>query len=754
MHPQPQTPIFPLPETRTTFGVYILFMLALTWLTFGSLATHLFDTDDLERLSESSAAINNPSSYFSPEKIHPIRPLYDLIFMLGMLVWEDNPAAHHLLVVFLHLLASLLLAHTVRQLGVPFELSLLSGLLFLLNIAHFRAVHWVICGWYTFALIFALKTVAYFQNGWLKTGQMSWMIKSMAALTAAIFSHPTTVAVAPFCLYLAYRQKASAKKAITACWPLLALGVLSVMVAYAISPGSTQVHGVSTAPQPSLLVTNLFWFLSRLITTAHWILVGLSDRVYPIELAVGFAMCVGTVVLYWRRIFPAADWAVWMVLTVLPFIGHPSTEVRWLPAGPSRQLYLPSVGSSLLLACLIGAIARRCQTRFGLETARVVYGLLVAATVSSSYIASKRSEAVSFYTSGRSYIARYYTDLGCQQLSRAFTHDASLVPFDAYSRLAASCFPSGKAQTHILADGLKRYPNHPELLLLLGISTFLHDDPDVQSRGQAQILKAFQQVTDEDRQELRHSAALIFQNMAFYFHQNKNYERAAELYEKALHFQPDYSIALVNLGKVLYALNRTDDAIQAMVSAARLDPMHLNIIFVIGNKFYKKNRFEDAQAVYQKALAIAPENPDLHHNLGLALKGQKKNAEAATAFEAALEIAPDKTEARYHLADVLKDLQEFKRAILEYRRIIQQQPERVGAYHNLGAVLLSQNLPAEALPILRKTVELDGRNFNAWILLGLTHQQLGNPKDARKAYQQVLTLDPQNAVARARLQDL
>ena len=82
--------------------------------------------------------------FFSPEKEQATgRPTVELVKFLAFLVWGNDAAAFHLVVVFFHTLASLLLAWAAHRLGAPVEVGLTSGLLFLVNVAHFQAVYWI-----------------------------------------------------------------------------------------------------------------------------------------------------------------------------------------------------------------------------------------------------------------------------------------------------------------------------------------------------------------------------------------------------------------------------------------------------------------------------------------------------------------------------------------------------------------------------------------------------------------------------------
>jgi hypothetical protein len=135
--------MFALSDTRTTWIGYALLLGLLAAVAYGGLAAQALDTDDFEYLRDAAAASQDLSLLFSTDRELPGRPIAEVVFLLGHSLWGQNPAPYHLLVVALHLLTSLLLAQTFRRLGADLELSLAGGLLFLLNVAHFRAVQWI-----------------------------------------------------------------------------------------------------------------------------------------------------------------------------------------------------------------------------------------------------------------------------------------------------------------------------------------------------------------------------------------------------------------------------------------------------------------------------------------------------------------------------------------------------------------------------------------------------------------------------------
>ncbi|MCZ6635540.1 MAG: hypothetical protein O7G87_19230, partial [bacterium] len=81
--------------------------------------------------------------------------------------------------------------------SLDLELSFLSGLLFLINTAHFRAVHWMTITNYVLALIFSLMLLIFYTR-FLDTEKKSNLVLSILLLALAIFSNTSAVSITPF----------------------------------------------------------------------------------------------------------------------------------------------------------------------------------------------------------------------------------------------------------------------------------------------------------------------------------------------------------------------------------------------------------------------------------------------------------------------------------------------------------------------------------------------------------------------------
>ena len=201
--------LIPLRDNYRTWFIYLCIIGVLSVVYFGSLKDHLLGLDDANTFKD-NIAISEDFSYFfqSSEKtqLGSGRPVAELIKYLAFIVWGNDPGWYHLLVVAIHALASFFMAVASRKLGMNLELSLLGGLLFLLNTAHFGVVHWISALDYSLALVWGFIAVLCFIS-YLNSQKIASILGFYAILAIGLMSHLSAVAVWPFCLYWSWHKE-------------------------------------------------------------------------------------------------------------------------------------------------------------------------------------------------------------------------------------------------------------------------------------------------------------------------------------------------------------------------------------------------------------------------------------------------------------------------------------------------------------------------------------------------------------------
>jgi len=200
-------------------------MCLLAFAVFWGLAEHPIHTHDDEYFADAQASQGDFSYVFSSERINPGRPTFNLYLWAAYRLFGSSPRAFHILQVSLHLFASVLFALTAHRLGAPLSSSLAAGLLFLVSISHYRAVHWISCTAYVVALICSLSTLLLYHR-YVRTAQHWWRAASVLAYLAAVLSHGSTVVLAAPCALLEWQQGRSLRRALGSVIPFLVTGIL------------------------------------------------------------------------------------------------------------------------------------------------------------------------------------------------------------------------------------------------------------------------------------------------------------------------------------------------------------------------------------------------------------------------------------------------------------------------------------------------------------------------------------------------
>ena len=143
-----------------------------------------------------------------------------------------------------------------------------------------------------------------------------------------------------------------------------------------------------------------------------------------------------------------------------------------------------------------------------------------------------------------------------------------------------------------------------------------------------------------------------------------------------------------------------------------------------------------------------------------ALSGDLENSDARIlALQAATDLFPERyarslINATLNRAEAHRQAGEFEQAIARYQEIIDQFPDQAQAYAGLAAAYQQTDQIERALDAIEAGKTLNSKNKNFFTLAGELYEQAGKIDQALQAYQQVLTIDPQNPEALEAIQRL
>jgi len=242
-----------------------------------------------------------------------------------------------------------------------------------------------------------------------------------------------------------------------------------------------------------------------------------------------------------------------------------------------------------------------------------------------------------------------------EPLNSTFRATVSSVPVQLENALRLHRAGQLASAAELYREILRRQPNHPDALNLLGLV---------------------------EQQEGRH-------------------DRAADLFGRATVAAPKNPQCLLNRGVSLRALGQHEAAVREFGQALSLDPDFAEAHHQLSNALKSLHRFAEAAASLRRAAALAPGQTVIWLNLGVTLLELSARDEAVACFCRAVSLEPNRPEARNILGCALLEvglLGEAKEQLLEALRLKSAYP---AAHDNLGRIFRAQGLAVEALAEFR-----------------------------------------------------
>ena len=234
-------------------------------------------------------------------------------------------------------------------------------------------------------------------------------------------------------------------------------------------------------------------------------------------------------------------------------------------------------------------------------------------------------------------------------------------------------------------------------------------------------------------------------------HQNGNFEAALRLLKRALLIDPQLAAAHSNLGAVLQAMQRHDEALASFDKSIALQSDFADAHYNRGSLLLELGSFDEAIISLDQALAISPNHANALNNQGQALHGLGNFTEAIASFTAALKLSPTHTEALVNRGCALVELRRVDEAIADFSLSLAIAPERAAAWANRGEALRFLGRLNEALADSDRALATNPMLPEAWIGRSSILMQMEKVTDALAACQRALAISPASAKALGQL---
>lgn len=179
------------------------------------------------------------------------------------------------------------------------------------------------------------------------------------------------------------------------------------------------------------------------------------------------------------------------------------------------------------------------------------------------------------------------------------------------------------------------------------------------------------------------------------------------LYVHALDVTEDNWLAHNNLGVVLYARGRIDEAVTHYHESIRLNPVNAQARINLGAALIGQGHMDEAIAEFREAARLKPDDPMPHFNLGVTLQQKGLRDEAIAEYRTALRIRPDMVSAHNNLGGSLFEQGNVEEAIVHFRAAVEAKPGDARAHVNLGIALASRHDLGAAIAQFQEALRID-----------------------------------------------
>jgi superkiller protein 3 len=155
---------------------------------------------------------------------------------------------------------------------------------------------------------------------------------------------------------------------------------------------------------------------------------------------------------------------------------------------------------------------------------------------------------------------------------------------------------------------------------------------------------------------------------------NLVWQDPAALWADAASKSPDSYRAQNNLGRVLVAQGKREQAARAFDAAIRINPRYPEPHNNLATLHAQAGRFEQALAHFAVAIELNPGYAQAYNNLGVALLNQGRVHEATSKLAQAVRLAPKYAKAHANLAAALLPQAHIQAACRHYRMALELDP--------------------------------------------------------------------------------
>ncbi len=233
---------------------------------------------------------------------------------------------------------------------------------------------------------------------------------------------------------------------------------------------------------------------------------------------------------------------------------------------------------------------------------------------------------------------------------------------------------------------------------------------------------------------------------------NEDWRNEETIMIKAAQTNPNSFVANGALGIVRLKQGRFDEAIELFNKASENDPFPFNTKLHIGTAYLRKGDIDQAIKEYQEASEMRPESFTGYLFLADAYSAKGDYIYAWENYQKAISLNNQDPLIYYNQGVALMKQENYHEALASYQNALKLRPDYKNALLNTGFTYNKLNQPDKSIAYYKKVLELNNKELRAYFALAEMYESMGQKSKAKENYQIILSIDPENKLAKSKLE--
>ncbi len=243
------------------------------------------------------------------------------------------------------------------------------------------------------------------------------------------------------------------------------------------------------------------------------------------------------------------------------------------------------------------------------------------------------------------------------------------------------------------------------------------------------------------------NSAAVEKRFAYYYHQNKEFTKAKEIFNQLISNKSADANVFVQLSEIHQAEGKFKKGHTALQNGIQIYPKNGYLYYRLGSYLASLKKYAEALPELKKAQALSPNDPLILQTICLIQAKAGKHNKALETARKLTNLLPQDSRALILLATRLKSVEQEKEAAEVYKQVLALDSNNTIALNNLAVLLADKGEFEEAEKLARRLNSLaDDKNGPFLDTLGWILYQKGQYKVATKTLKAASTAAPQMAV--------